>query len=132
MSGRRRVRIHSYDKTSLFKRLLDDFFKVDGYWVSYELYLKEDGAATGAKNKSAQKVSAEMLAWKPKEPPEEGMSEYVARLNFERGDAVGVLLFNTDTRSVVLVEQFKLPTLIGRRRNEAGTQDGWIGEGMAG
>jgi ADP-ribose pyrophosphatase len=144
MSGRRRVKIHPYDKTSLFKRLLNDFFKVDGYWVSYELYPKEDAAGTGAKNKSAQKqraetdekaasnVSPEMLAWKPKEQPEEGMSEHVARLNFERGDAVGVLLFNTDTRSVVLVEQFKLPTLIGRRRDEPGTQDGWIVETMAG
>ncbi len=139
MSGRRRVKIHPYDKTSLFKRLLNDFFKVDGYWVSYELYPKENVDESGAKDKSAQKqgaeppkVSAEMLAWKPQEQPAEGMSDYVARLNFERGDAVGVLLFNTDTRSVVLVEQFKLPTLIGRRREEPGTQDGWIVEVMAG
>ena len=83
------------------KRLLDAFFKVDEYRVSYERY---DGK----------------------------MSEYESRLNFERGDAVGVLLFNVDTRSVVLVEQFKLPTLIGRRRDDPTTQDGWIREVMAG
>jgi ADP-ribose pyrophosphatase len=83
------------------KRLLDAFFKVDDYSVSYERY---DGK----------------------------MSEYLSRLNFERGDAVGVLLFNVDTRSVVLVEQFKLPTLIGRRRDDPATQDGWIVELTAG
>ena len=83
------------------KRLLDAFFKIDEYRVSYERY---DGT----------------------------MSPYCERLNFERGDAVGVLLFNTDRHSVVLVEQFKLPTLIGRRRDNASTQDGWITEVMAG
>jgi len=60
------------------------------------------------------------------------MSKPQRRLNFERGDAVGVLLFNTDTRSVVLVEQFKVPTLIGRRRDDPTTTDGWIVEVMAG
>ena len=60
------------------------------------------------------------------------MSADQRRLNFERGDAVAVLLFNTDTRSVVLVEQFKVPALIGRRRDDPGLQDGWITEVMAG
>jgi nudix-type nucleoside diphosphatase (YffH/AdpP family) len=60
------------------------------------------------------------------------MSADQRRLNFERGDAVAVLLFNTDTRSVVLVQQFKLPTLIGRRREDPAIQDGWITETMAG
>jgi nudix-type nucleoside diphosphatase (YffH/AdpP family) len=83
------------------QRLLDAFFKIDEYRVSYERY---DGT----------------------------MSPYCERLNFERGDAVGVLLFNTDRHSVVLVEQFKLPTLIGRRRDNPSTQDGWITEVMAG
>jgi nudix-type nucleoside diphosphatase (YffH/AdpP family) len=83
------------------KRLLDTFFKVDQYEVSYERY---DGE----------------------------MSKYSPRLNFDRGDAVGVLLFNANTRSVVLIEQFKLPTLIGRRRDESATRDGWIVEVMAG
>jgi nudix-type nucleoside diphosphatase (YffH/AdpP family) len=82
-------------------RLLDAFFKVDEYHVSWEQY---DGQ----------------------------MSQYVSRLNFERGDAVGVLLFNVDTRSVVLVEQFKLPTLISRRRDNPGSHNGWVVEVMAG
>jgi len=60
------------------------------------------------------------------------MSADQRRLNFERGDAVAVLLFNVDTRSVVLVQQFKLPTLIGRRREDPAIQDGWITETMAG
>jgi ADP-ribose pyrophosphatase len=94
-AGRRRVEIAEV------ARLFDNFFKIDRYLVSYELY-------SG------------------------GMSQYVPRLNFERGDAVGVLAFNIDTRSVVLAEQFKLPTLIGRRRDSAVTQDGWIVEVMAG
>jgi nudix-type nucleoside diphosphatase (YffH/AdpP family) len=60
------------------------------------------------------------------------MSADQRRLVFERGDAVGVLLFNTDTRSVVLVEQFKVPSLIGRRRDDPVTTNGWITEVMAG
>jgi nudix-type nucleoside diphosphatase (YffH/AdpP family) len=54
------------------------------------------------------------------------------RLVFERGDAVAVLLFNTDTRSVVVVEQFKVPSLIGRRRDDPATTNGWIMEVTAG
>ena len=60
------------------------------------------------------------------------MSADQRRLNFERGDAVAVLLFNTDTRSVVVVEQFKVPSLIGRRRENPAINDGWITEVMAG
>jgi ADP-ribose pyrophosphatase len=103
MQGRRRVDIRPP------KRLLDDFFKVDEYFVSYQLY--DDQKDPKAK---------------------ERMSDYIRRLNFERGDAVGVLLFNIDTRSVVLVEQFKLPSLLGRRRDDPAIQDGWIVEVMAG
>jgi nudix-type nucleoside diphosphatase (YffH/AdpP family) len=103
MQGRRRVDIRPP------KRLLDDFFKVDEYYVSYQLYEDEKDPTT--KNK---------------------MSDYIRRLNFERGDAVGVLLFNIDTRSVVLVEQFKLPSLLGRRRENPAITDGWITEVMAG
>jgi nudix-type nucleoside diphosphatase (YffH/AdpP family) len=144
VSGRRRVKIHPYSQNSLFKRLLDDFFKVDRYWVSYETYEKEDKDTSDSgrvslkadrdeeKEEADHRLSPEELADKPKEQPEKGMSEYVRRLNFERGDAVGVLLFNRDTRAVVLVEQFKLPTLIGRRRDEPAAQDGWIVEVMAG
>jgi nudix-type nucleoside diphosphatase (YffH/AdpP family) len=95
MPSRRRVVIKSE------KRLLDDFFKIDEYIVSFEQY---DGKMSAAQR----------------------------RLNFERGDAVGVLLLNVDTRSVVLVQQFKLPSLIGRRRDDPAIQDGWVTETMAG
>lgn len=61
-----------------------------------------------------------------------GMSPGQRRLIFERGDAVGVLLYNVDTRAVVLVDQFKVPTLIGRRRDNPSTMDGWITETVAG
>jgi len=54
------------------------------------------------------------------------------RLVFERGDAVAALLFNVDTRSVVLVEQFRIPSLIGRRRDGPTTTNGWITEVIAG
>ncbi len=110
------------------KRLLNDFFKVDRYWVSYELYHTQDAA------KKEDVTKEDPYAWddKPTEEPGEGMSAYARRLNFERGDAVGVLLLNVDTRSVVLVQQFKLPTLLGRRRDDPALQDGWVTETMAG
>ena len=54
------------------------------------------------------------------------------RLVFERGDSVAVLLFNRDRRTVVLVEQFKAPTLIARRRDDPATTDGWLVEPLAG
>lgn len=60
------------------------------------------------------------------------MSSDQRRLVFERGDAVAALLFNVDRRSVVLVEQFRVPSLIGRRRDDPATTDGWITEVMAG
>lgn len=60
------------------------------------------------------------------------MSPDQRRLVFERGDAVAALLFNIDTRSVVLVEQFKIPSLVGRRRDDPATTNGWITELMAG
>ena len=60
------------------------------------------------------------------------MSPKQRRLIFERGDAVAVMLFNLDTKSVVLVNQFKVPSLIGRRRDDPKTTDGWITEATAG
>jgi nudix-type nucleoside diphosphatase (YffH/AdpP family) len=51
---------------------------------------------------------------------------------FERGDSVAVLILNLDTESVVLVNQFKIPSLIGRRRDDPNTTDGWITEATAG
>src|SRR5262249_1867809 len=47
-------------------------------------------------------------------------------LIFERGDAVAALIFNRDTGQVVLVEQFKIPTL------EKSNTGGFITEVMAG
>jgi ADP-ribose pyrophosphatase len=60
------------------------------------------------------------------------MSGDERRLVFERGDAAAVLLFDADARSVVLVEQFKPAALIGRRRDDPSTADGWITELVAG
>ena len=54
------------------------------------------------------------------------------RLVFERGDSVAVLLFNRDRRAVVLVEQFKGPALVARRRDDPTTTDGWLVETLAG
>ena len=51
---------------------------------------------------------------------------------FERGDAVAVLLFDTQARAAVLVEQFRPPTLIARRRDDRANTDGWIIELVAG
>ncbi|UCH96258.1 MAG: NUDIX hydrolase [Candidatus Aminicenantes bacterium] len=38
------------------------------------------------------------------------MSPPVRRLNFERGDAAAVLIFNKETQKVILVNQFRFPT----------------------
>jgi len=54
------------------------------------------------------------------------------RLVFERGDAVAVLLFDQETRAAVLVEQFRPPTLIARRRDDPASTEGWIIELVAG
>lgn len=53
-------------------------------------------------------------------------------LIFERGDAVAVLLFNAEKRMIVLVEQFRAPVLIGRRREDQASANGWITEPAAG
>jgi nudix-type nucleoside diphosphatase (YffH/AdpP family) len=60
------------------------------------------------------------------------MSGKERRLVFERGDAVAVLLFDVDARATVLVEQFRPPTLIARRRDDPVSTDGWIVELVAG
>lgn len=60
------------------------------------------------------------------------MSADQKRLVFERGDSVAALLLDLDAESVVLVEQFKVATLIGRRRDEPKSTDGWILETIAG
>lgn len=60
------------------------------------------------------------------------MSPHERRLVFERGDSVAVLLYNPETHAVVMVNQFKVPTLVARRRDNPATTDGWITETMAG
>ncbi|MGO9700939.1 MAG: NUDIX domain-containing protein [Xanthobacteraceae bacterium] len=60
------------------------------------------------------------------------MSAAQKRLVFERGDSVAVLLFHVERNSVLLVEQFKAPVLIGRRRDDETSTDGWIVETVAG
>lgn len=52
------------------------------------------------------------------------MSPLVRRLNFDRGDSVAVILFEPETQSILLVNQFKYPTF------EKGP--GWITEIVAG
>ena len=54
------------------------------------------------------------------------------RLVFERGDSAAVLLWHAENDAVVLVEQFKLPALIGRGRDAHAAADGWIVETVAG
>jgi len=60
------------------------------------------------------------------------MSPLRRRLIFERGDAAALLLLDRDSDSVVLVEQFKVGSLIGRRRDDPATTNGWIVEAVAG
>lgn len=60
------------------------------------------------------------------------MSADQRRLVFDRGDAIAVLLFDANVRSVILVEQFRLPALIARRRDSVSTSDGWMTELVAG
>ena len=54
------------------------------------------------------------------------MSTEKPLLIFERGDAVAALILNRDSGEVVLVEQFRAPTL------EKGRIDGWMIEAPAG
>ena len=75
-------------------RLLDDFFKVDEFTVTHS-------RVTG-----------------------EGVEKSVRRLVFERGDSAAVLLHNQDDDTVVLTEQFRMPTY------EKGP--GWMIETIAG
>ena len=60
------------------------------------------------------------------------MSSDQRRLVFERGDAVAVLLYEPGTHTVIMVDQFKVPTLIAWRRDNPATTDGWITETIAG
>ena len=83
------------------RRVFDDFFKVDEFFVAHEQVDGNIGAAQ-------------------------------RRLVFERGDAVAVLIFNVKRQTVVLVEQFRMPALVARRRDDPQTTNGWVVETVAG
>jgi ADP-ribose pyrophosphatase len=54
------------------------------------------------------------------------------RLVFERGDAVAVLLYEAASKEVIVLEQFRAPVLVARRRDDPHAGDGWIVETVAG
>jgi nudix-type nucleoside diphosphatase (YffH/AdpP family) len=60
------------------------------------------------------------------------MSPAERRLIFERGDCVAVMLYSLDTNAVVIVNQFTVPSLVGRRRDDPATDDGWMTEVVSG
>jgi ADP-ribose pyrophosphatase len=63
------------------------------------------------------------------------MSKPIKRVNFERGDAVGVLLYDAEQDVVVLVRQFRYPVyarLSPEARAGAGAREAWILEIVAG
>jgi ADP-ribose pyrophosphatase len=63
------------------------------------------------------------------------MSEPVTRISFERGDSVGVLLFDPHEDQVVLVRQFRYPVYAGlgpEARAGDGARQAWLLEIVAG
>jgi len=63
------------------------------------------------------------------------MSDPVTRINFERGDSVGVLLYDVQSDSVVLVRQFRYPVYAGldlAERGGDGVRQAWLLEIVAG
>jgi nudix-type nucleoside diphosphatase (YffH/AdpP family) len=62
----------------------------------------------------------------------DGTTRRERRLVFERGDAIAVLLYDAQTDEVIVVEQFRAPVLVARRREDPHTTDGWIVEALAG
>jgi len=63
------------------------------------------------------------------------MSEPVTRINFERGDAVGVLLYDPHDDAVILVRQFRYPVyaaLAPHEREGDGARQAWLLEIVAG
>ncbi|MDP6776229.1 MAG: NUDIX hydrolase [Candidatus Latescibacteria bacterium] len=59
------------------------------------------------------------------------MSPDLTRVNFERGDGVGVLLYASDSNEVVLVEQFRYPVYASLPEGAPGPR-GWLVEIVAG
>ena len=63
------------------------------------------------------------------------MSEPITRINFERGDAVGVLLYDPQDDAVILVRQFRYPVyarLAPHEREGDGAREAWLLEIVAG
>ncbi|MBT3602407.1 MAG: NUDIX hydrolase [Candidatus Latescibacteria bacterium] len=60
-----------------------------------------------------------------------GMTPEITRINFERGDGVGVLLYAEEKDEVVLVEQFRYPVYASRSINDD-CPTGWLLEIVAG
>ena len=63
------------------------------------------------------------------------MSSPITRLNFERGDAVGILLYDPLDATVVIVRQLRYPvyaSLAPEDRNDASAQQAWLLEIVAG
>ena len=63
------------------------------------------------------------------------MSDPITRINFERGDSVGVLLYDTEDEAVVLVRQFRYPAYAGLAPTEQageGARKAWLLEIVAG
>ena len=63
------------------------------------------------------------------------MSDPVTRINFERGDSVGVLLYDPQDDAVILVRQFRYPVYAGLAPNERegdGAKQAWLLEIVAG
>jgi ADP-ribose pyrophosphatase len=63
------------------------------------------------------------------------MSDPVTRINFERGDAVGVLLYDPQDDAVILVRQFRYPvyaSLDPHEREGDGAKRAWLLEIVAG
>jgi ADP-ribose pyrophosphatase len=66
---------------------------------------------------------------------DESMSEEITRVNFERGDSVGVLLYDPGKDVVVLVRQFRYPVYAGLEPEtvkKGGSERAWILEVVAG
>lgn len=63
------------------------------------------------------------------------MSEEITRINFERGDSAGVLLYDPDEDVVVLTRQFRYPVYASidpEMVKESGAEQAWLLEVMAG
>jgi len=63
------------------------------------------------------------------------MSDPVTRINFERGDSVGVLLYDPQDDAVILVRQFRYPIyarLAPQEREGDGAKQAWLLEIVAG